>query len=257
VVNGVMYLLAAGNQIMALDAATGKETWRFSIPDGDSTGRGLAYWPGDRNNPERVMFTASAAKGKPGGARLVALDAATGKPSEGFGTNGIADIGVPWNGVPLVFKERDRAWSTVGNAGWSARRHAGVRRAQGRSSGSSTTCRGRTVTTRGKTATGRALGREHLGLVHDGGRAARHPLYADRGGRQLLGRRSARQQSVRELDGCGGCRDRQVQVASDGAPRSVGLGHAVAAALVDIRQNGRTIRSPPWARPATCSSSIA
>jgi quinoprotein glucose dehydrogenase len=114
VVNGVMYLLAAGNQIMALDAATGKEIWRFSIPDGDSTGRGLAYWPGDRNNPERVMFTASAAKGKPGGARLVALDAATGKPSEGFGTSGIADIGVPWNGVPLVFKNVIALGATVG-----------------------------------------------------------------------------------------------------------------------------------------------
>jgi glucose dehydrogenase len=114
VVNGVMYLLAAGNQIMALDAATGKEIWRFSIPDGDSTGRGLAYWPGDRNNPERVMFTASAAKGKPGGARLVALDAATGKPSEGFGTNGIADIVVPWNGVPLVFKNVIALGATVG-----------------------------------------------------------------------------------------------------------------------------------------------
>jgi quinoprotein glucose dehydrogenase len=114
VVNGVMYLLAAGNQIMALDAATGKEIWRFSIPDGDSTGRGLAYWPGDRNNPERVMFTASAPKGKPGGARLVALDAATGKPSEGFGTNGVADIGVPWNGVPLVFKNVIALGATVG-----------------------------------------------------------------------------------------------------------------------------------------------
>jgi quinoprotein glucose dehydrogenase len=114
VVNGVMYLLAAGNQIMALDAATGKEIWRFAIPDGDSTGRGLAYWPGDRNNPERVMFTASAPKGKPGGARLVALDAATGKPSEGFGANGIADIGVPWNGVPLVFKNIIALGATVG-----------------------------------------------------------------------------------------------------------------------------------------------
>ena len=114
VVNGVMYLLAAGNQIMALDAATGKEIWRFAIPDGDSTGRGLAYWPGDRNNPERVMFTASAPKGKPGGARLVALDAATGKPSEGFGANGIADIGVPWNGVPLVFKNVIALGATVG-----------------------------------------------------------------------------------------------------------------------------------------------
>ena len=60
------------------------------------------------------MFTASAPKGKPGGARLVALDAATGKPSEGFGANGMADIGVPWNGVPLVFKNVVALGATVG-----------------------------------------------------------------------------------------------------------------------------------------------
>jgi quinoprotein glucose dehydrogenase len=121
VVNGVMYLLAAGNQILALDAATGKEIWRYAIPDGDSTGRGLGYWPGDRNSPERVVFTAGPPKAKAGdanpgnmGARLIALDAATGKPSEGFGVNGVADIGVPWNGVPLVFKNVVTLGATVG-----------------------------------------------------------------------------------------------------------------------------------------------
>jgi len=122
VVNGVMYLLAAGNQILALDAATGKEIWRYTIPDGDSTGRGLGYWPGDRNSPERVVFTAGPPKpaktGEAGpsgtGARLIALDAATGKPSEGFGVNGVADIGVPWNGVPLVFKNVITLGATVG-----------------------------------------------------------------------------------------------------------------------------------------------
>ena len=45
--------------MMALDAATGKEIWRYQIPNGDTTGRGVAYWPGDRNNPERMIFTAS------------------------------------------------------------------------------------------------------------------------------------------------------------------------------------------------------
>jgi quinoprotein glucose dehydrogenase len=121
VVNGVMYLLAAGNQILALDAATGKEIWRYAIPDGDSTGRGLGYWPGDRNSPERVVFTAGPPKAKTGeaspantGARLIALDAATGKPSEGFGVNGVADVGVPWNGVPLVFKNVITLGATVG-----------------------------------------------------------------------------------------------------------------------------------------------
>ena len=120
VVSGVMYLLSAGNSITALDAATGKEIWRRQI-DGDSTGRGVAFWPGDRSNPERVIFTASAltasaTKSTGGGksARLMALDAATGKPSEGFGVNGVVDIGVPWNGVPVVFKNLVMLGATVG-----------------------------------------------------------------------------------------------------------------------------------------------
>jgi quinoprotein glucose dehydrogenase len=68
-----------------------------------------------------VVFTAGPPKAKTGdaspsstGARLMALDAATGKPSEGFGVNGVADIGVPWNGVPLVFKNVITLGATVG-----------------------------------------------------------------------------------------------------------------------------------------------
>ena len=115
VVNGVMYLLSAGNVITALDAATGQQVWLHKI-DGDSTGRGVAFWPGDRNNPERILFTASALKsaGPNAPARLMALDAATGKPSEGFGANGVVDIGVGWNGVPVVFKNLILLGATVG-----------------------------------------------------------------------------------------------------------------------------------------------
>ena len=125
VVNGVMYLDAGGDRILALDAATGKEIWRFQIPNGDTTGRGVAYWPGDRNNPERIFFTASPPNMKAGGggfnsgaanppSRLMALDAATGKPSEGFGTSGVADINVGWNGVPVVLKNVIALGATVG-----------------------------------------------------------------------------------------------------------------------------------------------
>jgi glucose dehydrogenase len=112
VVNGVMYLLSAGNTITALDAATGQLIWQHTI-DGDSTGRGVAFWPGDRDNPERIVFTASALKGEKS-ARLMALDAASGKPSEGFGAHGVVDIGVPWNGVPFVFKNLVVLGATVG-----------------------------------------------------------------------------------------------------------------------------------------------
>jgi glucose dehydrogenase len=115
VVNGVMYLLSAGNTVTALDAATGAQVWQHTI-DGDSTGRGVAFWPGDRSNPERILFTASPLKsaGPSAPARLMALDAATGKPSEGFGTNGVVDIAVGWNGVPVVFRNLVLLGATVG-----------------------------------------------------------------------------------------------------------------------------------------------
>ncbi len=118
VVNGVMYLLSAGNTITALDGSTGTQIWQHKI-DGDSTGRGVAFWPGDRDTSERILFTASPLKtassaGAAAPGRLIALDAATGKPSEGFGTNGIVDIGVPWNGVPVVFRNLIVLGATVG-----------------------------------------------------------------------------------------------------------------------------------------------
>ncbi len=37
-------------------------------------------------------------------ANLIALDAATGTPAAGFGTNGAADVGVPYGGTPTIFE---------------------------------------------------------------------------------------------------------------------------------------------------------
>src|SRR5204862_5940022 len=42
----------------------------------------------------RIVFTA--------GRRLMAIDAATGAVSAGFGMNGEVDLGIPYNSVPLV-----------------------------------------------------------------------------------------------------------------------------------------------------------
>ena len=38
------------------------------------------------------------------GNRLMALDAATGTPAAGFGTNGVVEIGVPYNGTPTIYR---------------------------------------------------------------------------------------------------------------------------------------------------------
>ena len=107
VVAGVMYLPARGNQVLALEADTGKEVWRHVLPRYiTTTARGLAYWPGDGRIGARIVLTA--------GPRLVALDAATGQPAQGFGTNGIVDIAVPWNGVPTIYKHVAILGATTG-----------------------------------------------------------------------------------------------------------------------------------------------
>jgi quinoprotein glucose dehydrogenase len=95
VVDGVMYLPARGNEVLALDAATGKEIWRHVLPAPyATTARGVAYWPGEGALAPRILLTA--------GPTLVALDARTGAPAAGFGSDGIVQIAVPWNGVPLI-----------------------------------------------------------------------------------------------------------------------------------------------------------
>ena len=59
VVNGVMYLPARGNQVLALDGDTGKEIWRYQMPPTiTTTARGVAYWPGEASIPPRIILTA-------------------------------------------------------------------------------------------------------------------------------------------------------------------------------------------------------
>ena len=94
VVNGVMYVPAAG-RIVALQPETGKEVWRFAV-NGAPSRRGVAYWPGDAANPPRIIFMA--------GRRLIALNASSGTPVAAFGNGGEVDVTIPYNSVPLVFR---------------------------------------------------------------------------------------------------------------------------------------------------------
>src|SRR5204863_8326874 len=98
VVNSVMYV-PAENRVLALDAATGKEIWKFDVMPGAAGGlsrRGVTYWPGEGNIPARIFVTA--------GRRLIALNATTGESVQGFGTNGEVDIVVPYNSPPSIYK---------------------------------------------------------------------------------------------------------------------------------------------------------
>ncbi len=95
VVGEVMYVPAA-DRVVALDPATGGEIWRHMVEGGGPSRRGVAYWAGTEEIPARILFTS--------GSRLLAIDAASGAPSAGFGNGGEVDIGIPYNSVPLVFE---------------------------------------------------------------------------------------------------------------------------------------------------------
>ena len=96
VVGGVMYLPAV-DRVVALDPQTGEERWRYTLDAGAPSRRGVAYWPGDGDEGARIIFAAAS--------RLIALDAATGAPAPEFGEDGIVEIGIPYNSVPLIHED--------------------------------------------------------------------------------------------------------------------------------------------------------
>ena len=85
VVDGVLYATSPKLKAFALDAATGKELWRFDpFKDRDARGvnRGVAYW--EDGEDRRILYAA--------GSKLYALDADTGQPVEDFGQGGTVDL---------------------------------------------------------------------------------------------------------------------------------------------------------------------
>ncbi|UYC13881.1 membrane-bound PQQ-dependent dehydrogenase, glucose/quinate/shikimate family [Xanthomonas sp. CFBP 8445] len=101
-----LYLCSARNQLIALDARSGRERWRYDPKVADkaipytAACRGVSYYavPDDK-------ATASAAcrhriiEGTLDG-RLIAVDAADGKPCEDFGQHGQVDITVGMGSTP-------------------------------------------------------------------------------------------------------------------------------------------------------------
>ncbi len=96
VVNGTLYMPAA-DRVVALNPETGEVIWQHIVAGGALSRRGVAYWGGDGTRPPRIIFMA--------GRRLIAVNAKTGERDLGFGSDGgVVDIGVPYNSVPLVYK---------------------------------------------------------------------------------------------------------------------------------------------------------
>src|SRR2546425_10863266 len=60
VVDGVMYVLAKNNSIVALDAATGKEVWTYATgPATIITNRGINYWESKDRSDRRLLFASN------------------------------------------------------------------------------------------------------------------------------------------------------------------------------------------------------
>jgi glucose dehydrogenase len=90
VVNNILYFVSGPN-VVALNADSGTEAWKFAIRDaaqGGAIRRGMTYWAGDTEHAPRVLVTL-------GIGTLVQLDAKTGRPVPNVGTidlvNGIMD----------------------------------------------------------------------------------------------------------------------------------------------------------------------
>ena len=98
-VNGLIYLGTPYGRVVALDATTGKQVWAYQLASGDQPPyRGMAYWPGDKGHAPRIVF--GSFKGN-----MIALDAKTGAPARGFGTDGVVDTKTPeiMNGLPNAY----------------------------------------------------------------------------------------------------------------------------------------------------------
>ncbi|MBO0719624.1 MAG: pyrroloquinoline quinone-dependent dehydrogenase [Blastocatellia bacterium] len=96
VVDGVMYLTTVKTKVVALEAATGREIWKFDpfanlpaqkiYPAGGGVNRGVAYWRDKRDKDQARVLVATS------DGRLLSLDARTGRPDAKFGDQGSLDL---------------------------------------------------------------------------------------------------------------------------------------------------------------------
>ena len=91
-VDGALYFTAGSRRdAIAVDALTGETLWMFRFDEGvrgdravRPQNRGLAYWS-DGADDQRILLISP-------GFQLIALDAKTGRPIEGFGDEGVIDL---------------------------------------------------------------------------------------------------------------------------------------------------------------------
>lgn len=94
IVDGIMYVLAKNNSLVALDPATGKEIWIHTGLRG-ITQRGINFWQ-SKDGKEKRLLTVF-------GNSLQAIDAITGKSILTFGDNGSVDLKEGLDRDPSLF----------------------------------------------------------------------------------------------------------------------------------------------------------
>ena len=116
VIGGVLYGTSPQLKLLALDASTGRERWRFDPFAGRSdvsslgVNRGVVYWADGEDR--RVLFTASH--------YLYAVEANSGKTIASFGQNGRVDLreGAGRDASKLLSSPRRRASSIATGSSW-------------------------------------------------------------------------------------------------------------------------------------------
>jgi quinoprotein glucose dehydrogenase len=88
-IHGVLYFNTASSRVFALEPEAGKKLWEYDAQAG-ATGprkanvsRGVSYW--ENGDDRRILYATYDA-------RLIELDARTGKPIRGFGDEGIVNL---------------------------------------------------------------------------------------------------------------------------------------------------------------------
>jgi quinoprotein glucose dehydrogenase len=100
IVDGVLYTPSPTRKVIALDAGTGKELWKWDPANeragkGSGRQRGLVYWS---EGDEKRIFTGV-------GGFLFALDPKSGEVIRSFGENGSVELGSGLNTPGVIFKD--------------------------------------------------------------------------------------------------------------------------------------------------------
>jgi glucose dehydrogenase len=84
-VDGVLFTPTVHHSIVALDPQTGREIWKYELGKAAAPLRGVTYWRGDKSAPAEILAGTSDG-------HLLAINAKTGKPVPGFGTEGSLNL---------------------------------------------------------------------------------------------------------------------------------------------------------------------